>query len=79
MLEYNLNIEPVELVVVMKGMANTIRWPMNPNNHDAKRDTSKWCEFHCDHGHNTPDCIALRFEVVDLLKKGHLQDLLSGK
>ena len=27
----------------------------------------------------TPNCIALRFEVVDLLKKGHLQDLLLDK
>ena len=27
----------------------------------------------------TPDCIALCFEVADLLKRGHLQDLLSDK
>ena len=27
----------------------------------------------------TPDCISLRFEVADLLKRGHLQDLLSDK
>ena len=32
-----------------------------------------------DHGHSTPNCIALHFEVADLLKKGHLQDLLSDK
>ncbi|KAL5573281.1 hypothetical protein UlMin_022878 [Ulmus minor] len=32
-----------------------------------------------DHGHSTPDWIALSFEVTNLLKKGHLQDLLSDK
>ncbi|KAL5573285.1 hypothetical protein UlMin_022882 [Ulmus minor] len=54
-------------------------YTLNSNNPDPKRDITKYCEFHGDHGHSTPDCISLRFEVADLLKRGHLQDLLSDK
>ena len=60
-------------------MGNTVKWPWKINNPDPKRDITKYCEFHGDHSHSTPDCIALRFKVTDLLKKGHLQDLLSDK
>ena len=63
----------------MKTMGNTIKWPQKNNNPNPKRDITKYCELHGDHGHSTPDCIALCFEVADLLKKGHLQDLLSDK
>ena len=72
-------METVELVIVIKGMGNTVRWPNEPNNPDAKRDTTKWYEFHSNHGHHTPDCIALQLEVANLLKKRHLQDLLFDK
>ncbi|KAF3612250.1 hypothetical protein DY000_02048775 [Brassica cretica] len=38
-----------------------------------------WCNFDRDHGHKTEDCVALRIEVNELLKKGHLQEFLSEK
>ena len=63
----------------MKTMGNTIKWPWNNNNPDPKRDITKYCEFHGDHDHSTPDCIALRFKIADLLNKGHLQGLLFDK
>ncbi|XP_038699671.1 uncharacterized protein LOC119996965 [Tripterygium wilfordii] len=36
-------------------------------------------EAMADIGHTTPDCKVLRYEVTDLLKKGHLRNLLSEK
>ncbi|KAF3501702.1 hypothetical protein F2Q69_00042171 [Brassica cretica] len=38
-----------------------------------------WCDFHRDHGHKTEDCVALKIEVNELLKKGHLRVFLSEK
>ena len=71
-LEYNLNVEPIEVVSIIKGKENTMIWLWKSNNLDPKRDTTKWCEFHADHSHSIPDCITLHLEVADLLKRGNL-------
>ena len=63
----------------MKNMGNMVRWPWKNKNSNPKWDTTKYYEFHGDRGYLTLDCIALHFEVANLLKKGHLQDLLSEK
>ena len=39
---------------------------------DSFRNPGFWCDFHQDHGHKTEDCVALKIEVNELLKKGYL-------
>ena len=39
----------------------------------TKRDLTKYCEFHRDHGHRTDDCIQLRKETEYLIRRGHLR------
>lgn len=63
----------------MKRIRNTAKWPTKLKNTGVKRDTTKWYEFHRDHGHNIVDYITLRLEVTELLKRGHLWDLLNDK
>ncbi|GMN61551.1 hypothetical protein TIFTF001_030651 [Ficus carica] len=55
-----------------------VTWPKKLPENPA-RDTTKYCEFHRDHGHHTIDCRALRAEVAELLKKGHLREFLTDK
>ncbi|KAL5563293.1 hypothetical protein UlMin_033040 [Ulmus minor] len=77
--EYNLSIEPTELVGVLKGMGEAVKWPQKMKATPGTRDTKRWCEFHRDHGHRTDECHALRLEVAELLKQGHLKDLLTER
>ena len=45
----------------------------------AKRDTTKYCKFHKDHGHRIDDCIQLRKEIEYLIKQGHLRHYIASK
>ena len=43
----------------------------------AKRDLTKYCEFHRDHGHRIDDCIQLRKEIEYLIRRGHLHRFVA--
>ncbi|GMN27087.1 hypothetical protein TIFTF001_044075 [Ficus carica] len=75
--KYALGISPSELIAHLKRQ-DFVTWPKKLPENPA-RDTSKYCEFHKDHGHNTIDCRALRAEVAELLKKGHFHEFLTEK
>ena len=45
----------------------------------AKRDSTKYCEFHKDHEHQTDDCVQLRKEIEYLIRRGHLCRFLASK
>ncbi|KAH6772287.1 hypothetical protein C2S51_010691 [Perilla frutescens var. frutescens] len=77
--EYNLCITPSEAVNALKELGSTVKRPPKMRSPDHERDRRKYCEFHKDHSHRTDDCIALRLEIIDLLKRGHLKDLLTDK
>ncbi|GMN26380.1 hypothetical protein TIFTF001_044002 [Ficus carica] len=75
--KYALGISPSELIAHLKRQ-DFVTWPKKLPENPA-RDTTKYCEFHRDHGHHTIDCRALRAEVAELLKKGHLREFLTDK
>ncbi|XP_038688732.1 uncharacterized protein LOC119987897 [Tripterygium wilfordii] len=74
--EYPLKIHQVEAVQVLKKMGSEVKWPPKKET-EGWKDPKKWCDFHQDIGHTTPDCRCLRYEVDYLLKRGHLRELLS--
>ena len=44
-----------------------------------KRDSTKYCEFHRDHGHRTDDCIQLRKKIEYLIRCGHLRRFVASE
>ena len=43
----------------------------------AKRDNTRYCEFHRDYGHRTDDCIQLRKEIEYLIRHGYLRRFIA--
>ena len=45
----------------------------------ARRDDTKYCEFHKDHGHRTDDCIQLKKEIEYLIRHRHLNRYVASE
>ena len=45
----------------------------------AKKDLTKYCEFHRDHGNQTNDYIQLRKEIEYLIQRGHLRRFVASE
>ena len=45
----------------------------------AKRDDTKYCEFHMGHGYRTYDCIQLRKETEYLIRRGNLSRYVASE
>ena len=56
-----------------------LRWPSQMKSDPAKRDDTKYCEFHKGHGHRTYDCIQLKKDIEYLIRRGHLSHYVASK
>ena len=56
-----------------------LRWPSQMKLDPAKRDDTKYYEFHRGHGHRTDDCIQLRKEIEYLIRREHLSRYVASK
>ena len=56
-----------------------MRWPSQIRSDPTKRDNTKCCEFHRDHGHRADDCIQLRKEIEYLIRRRHLRRYLASE
>ena len=56
-----------------------LRWPSQMRTNPAKRDMTKYCDFHRDHGHRTYDCIQLKKEIEFLIRRAHLGRYVAPK
>ncbi|XP_077222110.1 uncharacterized protein LOC143855951 [Tasmannia lanceolata] len=55
-----------------------LRWPTKMLSKSNKRDKSKYCKYHKDHGHDTNECRHLKEEIELLIKRGHLRNYIKG-
>ena len=53
------------------------RWSSQMRSDLAKRDNTRYCEFHRDYGHRTDDCIQLRKEIEYLIRRGYLRRFIA--
>ncbi|XP_010677746.1 uncharacterized protein LOC104893348 [Beta vulgaris subsp. vulgaris] len=67
------------VVNALEKLGTTARWPRKSDMPNSEKDTTKWSNYHGDHGHRTEDCNALKKEVAWLLKKGYLEHLMGKK
>ena len=56
-----------------------LRWPSQMKSDPARRDDTKYCEFHEGHGHRTNDCIQLKNEIEYLIRHGHLNRYVASE
>ena len=45
----------------------------------TKRDNTRYCEFHRDHGHRSDDCIQLKKETEYLIRRGYLCHFVASE
>ncbi|GAV69250.1 LOW QUALITY PROTEIN: hypothetical protein CFOL_v3_12751 [Cephalotus follicularis] len=54
-----------------------IQWPASLRSPTHKRDSSKYCQYHRDHGHDMEDYWHLKNQIKDLICKGHLRNYVN--
>ncbi|XP_022856802.1 uncharacterized protein LOC111377884 [Olea europaea var. sylvestris] len=66
-----LNIPRTKLLMEIQHMKE-LEWPKPMLTPSGKRNQSKYCNFHRDHGHDTEECLQLKEEIERLLRRGLL-------
>nr|XP_009595421.1 uncharacterized protein LOC104091721 [Nicotiana tomentosiformis] len=68
-----------EIVYSLEKLEPKVKWPQKMMSDPNTRKSDALCEFHQKRGHKTEECIALRQEVVNMLRQGYLKELLSDR
>ena len=74
--DYCFSVDVSGLMFAMQDLGDKARWPQKVEKSTTWKDKSKWCAYHDDFGHLTEDCIILTNEIVYLINKGYLQEIL---
>ncbi|XP_034684144.1 uncharacterized protein LOC117913307 [Vitis riparia] len=72
-----LSISYENLLPMIQDMSD-FRWPRPLGTDPSKRDRSKKCVYHKEHGHTTETCRSLHYLVERLIKAGHLRQYLRS-
>ena len=55
----------------------SLKWPEKMKGDPNKRNRSKYCCFHRNHGHDTDECFDLKQQVENLIRQGKLKSFLG--
>ncbi|RVW23325.1 hypothetical protein CK203_100932 [Vitis vinifera] len=66
-----------KLLAMIHDMSD-FRWPGSFRTDPSKRDHSKKCTYHKEHGHTTEMCRSLHYLVKKLIRAGHLKQYLCS-
>nr|CAN82831.1 hypothetical protein VITISV_005335 [Vitis vinifera] len=73
-----LSISYEKLLPMIQGLSD-FRWPRPLGTDPTKRDHSKRCAFHKEHGHTTEECRCLHYLVERFIRAGHLKQHLRSE
>ncbi|PWA89450.1 reverse transcriptase domain-containing protein [Artemisia annua] len=68
---------PAEIYATTEGK-DALRPPPRMFTPPHRRDRTRYCEFHGDHGHDTNSCVDLRKEIEACVRNGRLSHLAKG-
>ncbi|XP_057969488.1 uncharacterized protein LOC131158638 [Malania oleifera] len=68
---------PQSDVLMHRRRKDYVLWPKPKQTPSYKRDMSKFCQFHRDHGHDTEECIQLKNKIKALIKRGYLSRFIK--
>ncbi|XP_034704229.1 uncharacterized protein LOC117928460 [Vitis riparia] len=72
-----LSITYEKLLPMIKSMSD-FRWPRPLGSDPSRRDHSKKCAYHKEHGHTMETCRSLQYLVERIIKAGHLRQYLRS-
>ena len=59
---------PLDQVLMQIKDDPSLKWPEKMKGDPNKRNKSKYCRFHRDHGHDTDECYDLKQQIENLIK-----------
>ena len=64
---------PLNQVLMQIKENPSYKWPERLKGYPSKRNKSKYCRFHCDHGHDMEKCYDLNQQIETFIKQGKLK------
>nr|XP_016435330.1 PREDICTED: uncharacterized protein LOC107761602 [Nicotiana tabacum] len=79
--KWSLRLLPAteKIVYALEKLEPKVKCPRKMKSDPSARKSDALYEFHQEQGYKIEDCITLRQEVVNMLRQGHLKDLLSER
>ena len=68
---------PLDQVLMQIKDDPSLKWPEKMKGDPNKRNKSKYCRFHRDHGHGTDECYDLKQQIENLIKQGKLRHFVG--